>query len=280
MTRTIAAALLTALLSSSPTQAQVPVARPAQPPAGGVILEDPDNAHEIRMQLQRLLRQYPPAVGEVLMRDPSLLDRADYLTPYPALVAFLTKHPEISRNPGFFFGTFQFREQDPKERAFEMLGIMLGGLAALAGFAAFMALLVWSIRAVIDHRRWLRLSRVQTEVHSKLMDRMTTNDDLLAYMQSPAGRRFLESTPIAIDGEARQVSAPLGRILWSLQAGIVLVALGIGFWFAQRNVLEEVAEGFYVLGVVAIALGAGFAVSGLAAYFISARLGLMSAPRT
>jgi len=141
------------------------------------------------------------------------------------------------------------------------------------------ALLVWIVRALIDHRRWLRLSRVQTDVHTKLMDRLTNNEDLLAYIQSPAGRRFLESAPIALDGEPRPAGAPLGRILWSLQAGIVLVALGLGFWFAQRNVFPEIAEGFHVVGVIIVALGVGFTVSGVAAYLISTRLGLMGGNR-
>ena len=57
-------------------------------------------------------------------------------------------------------------------------------------------MLVWVIRTVVDHRRWLRQSRVQVEVHSKLLDRMTSNEDLLAYAKTPAGSRFLESAPI------------------------------------------------------------------------------------
>lgn len=283
MTRASIALLLTTglfLAAASPAPAQVAPAQPRQTPSAAVpIFQDGDDARETREQLHRLLRQYPPSVGEVLMRDPSLLNRPDYLAPYPALVAFLAQHPEVARNPGFFFGTFLFRERDPKEQAFEMMGIMLGSIAAVGAFVAFISLLVWLIRAVIDHRRWLRLSRVQTEVHTKLMERLTTNEDLLAYMQSPAGRRFLESAPILLDGEARPTSAPLGRILWSLQAGIVLIALGVGFRLAQRNVLPEVSEGFYVLGVVAIALGVGFAVSALAAYAISTRLGLMATPK-
>ena len=141
---------------------------------------------------------------------------------------------------GNFFGTFQFRERDPKEQAFEMLGVMLGGMAGLAAFAAFISLLVWLIRAVIDHRRWLRLSRVQTEVHSKLMDRMTTNDDLLAYIQSPAGRRFLagsgpaawrpgppmeeaSSQPLIASDEPITRSGRTGRIENEKKTGLVLL---------------------------------------------------------
>ena len=46
------------------------------------------------------------------------------------------------------------------------------------------------------HRRWSRLSKIQTDVHNKLLDRFTSNEDLLAYIQTPVGRKFLESAPI------------------------------------------------------------------------------------
>ena len=289
MTPTIAAVLLASLLwltAPAPVLAQEPPARPAVPtrpeqPAQPTIavFQDSVGAHETREQLQRILRQLPPAVGEVLQRDPSLLNRPDYLAPYPVLVSFLSQHPEIARNPSFLLGDVYYPEPGPRDRSFEMLQILLASMAITGGVVAFISLLVWLIRSAIDHRRWLRLSRVQTEVHTKLMDRLTTNEDLLAYMQSPAGRRFLESAPIALDGEPRQTGAPVSRILWSLQAGIVLVALGIGFWFARANVFPEVAEGFYVLGVIAMALGAGFAVSAVASYFISTRLGLFAPSR-
>jgi hypothetical protein len=290
MIRTFKACFLTAVLLF-PAEQSARAQEPAQqaPPApvvqqlqrrGRVILDELPGAQETREQLERLLRQYPPELGEVLQRDPSLLDNPEYLKPYPALVEFLAQHPEVPRNPSFFFGTFQYRERDPRDKAFDMLGVVLGGLAATAVGVTIVSLLVWIIRSLIDHRRWLRLSRVQTDVHTKLMDRLTNNEDLLAYIQSPAGRRFLESAPIALDGEPRRASAPLGRILWSLQAGIVLVALGLGFWFAQRNVFPEIAEGFHVVGVIVVALGVGFAASGVAAYLISTRLGLMGTNRT
>jgi hypothetical protein len=259
-------------------RAQTPTPAPGTPPLQ-TFAAAPD-AMETREQLQNLLRQYPPAVGEVLQRDPSLLSRPDYLAPYPALTAFLAQHPDVVRNPSFYFGSFTYYRGDPKDRAYEMFGILLGGIAGLAAAVTFVSILVWLVRSVIDHRRWVRLSRVQTDVHTKLMDRLTSNDDLLAYIQSPVGRRFLESAPIPLEGEPKPTSAPVGRILWSLQAGIVLVALGIGFWFAQKNVLPEVSEGFFVVGVIAISLGIGFALSAIAAYVLSIRLGLMAGERS
>jgi hypothetical protein len=243
------------------------------PPAP--IFRDTADAHQVREQLQRLLRQHPPAVGEVLQRDASLLTRADYLAPYPALAAFLAQHPEVARNPEYFLGSFHYYERNPNDRAFDMFGMLLGGMAGTTLFIVVISVLVWLIRAIIDHRRWLRLSRIQTDVHTKLMDRLTTNEELLAYIQSPAGRRFLESAPIALDGEPKPAAAPLGRILWALQAGIVLMALGVGFWFVRMNVIEEAAQAFYALGVIAMSVGAGFAVAALVSYVISTRLGLL-----
>jgi hypothetical protein len=121
---------------------------------------------------------------------------------------------------------------------------------------------------------------VQAEVHTKLLDRLTTNEDLLTYIQSPAGRRFLESAPISMEQEPRAAAAPVGRIIWSLQAGLVLAALGAGFWFVQQNVSAEAAEGFFIIGVLALSLGVGFTASALLAYVVSTRLGLVPKPKS
>ena len=72
---------------------------------------------------------------------------------------------------------------------------------------------------IVTSRRWNKLSKVQYEVHSKLLDRFTSNEDLLAYMQTPAGRRFLESAPIRCPTSRDRCGAPFSRILWSVQAG-------------------------------------------------------------
>lgn len=227
------------------------------------------------MQLYQLLRRLPPSVGEVLQRDPSLLQNADYLAAYPLLVAFLQQHPEILRNPSFFFGAINFRERNPAEAAVEMFETILAGLALLTGFSIVVGLIIWLVRTVIDHRRWLRLSKVQADVHTKLLDRLTSNEDLLAYIQTSAGRRFLESAPITLDGEPRQPSAPLSRIVWSVQAGAVLIALGVGMYLAQGKLPVEVGQGLSVMGTIVVALGVGFAASAMLAYTITARFGLI-----
>src|SRR4030095_651477 len=100
--------------------------------------------------------------------------------------------------------------------------------------------LIWIIKTIVEYRRWNRVSKVHTEVHNKLLDRFTANEDLLAYMQTPAGKSFLESARLSLDSPTRPMGAPLGRILWSVQAGVVLAAAGLGLLFVSGRVVDEV----------------------------------------
>lgn len=136
-------------------------------------------------------------------------------------------------------------------------------------------LVVWLIRTIVDYRRWNRLAKVQTDVHTRILDRFTDNADLLAYIQSQAGRRFLESSPIMLDAGPRSVGAPLGRILWSVQAGLVLAAAGTGLELVSTRFAEDASQPLQVLGALGIALGVGFVLSALISFLISHKLGLI-----
>lgn len=270
----VATLLITAALGAQAEPPPAPPQPPAAPSAVVPVFQAPVDAHTAREQLQEILRQYPPVVGEVLRRDPGLLSRPDYIAPYPQLVAFIQQHPEVVRNPSFFFGGYEYYERSaPASPELEAIGVLLGGLAGFLIFGAFMAVLAWLTRAVIQHRRWLRQSKTQSEVHVKLMDRMTTNEELLAYVQSPAGRRFLESTPLQ-EAESPRLGAPVGPIIWSMMAGIVLAVVGIGFRIAGNSVTNEAQQAFTVVGVILLALGVGFMIASGMAYLVSSRMGL------
>jgi hypothetical protein len=246
------------------------------------IAEQPD-AQRTRQELSALLERYPPTLRSVLTLDPSLLGDQPYLAPYPALGSFLNAHPEIARNPSFYLGAGLGGRlnRDAASQILEMWSDVLSGLAGFAGFGMAIGLLVWLIRTLVDYKRWSRLVRVQTDVHAKLLDR---NDDLLAYIQSPAGARFLQSSPITLDAAPRSVGAPLGRILWSVQGGVVLVAGGIGLQVVSGRVADAASQPLHALGVLGIALGLGFVTSAIISFVISQRLGLIEpaspAPRS
>ena len=258
--------MLAAVLTLAPVFAQ------PTPPS------DQPDAQRTRQELSSLLDRYPPALRGALTIDPSLLTNQPYLAPYPALVSFLGKHPEVARNPSFYVGEAPAPRTPPDdhERAFRLWSDLLNYIGVFAGFAMAIALIVWLCRTVIDYRRWSRLAKVQTDAHTKLLDRFTANEDLLAYIQSPAGAKFLESSPIKLDPGPRSMGAPLSRILWSIQGGLVLVAGGIGLVVVRSRVTDEAAQPLYVLGVLAIALGIGFVLSAIISYVISRRLGLIA----
>jgi hypothetical protein len=69
-------------------------------------------------------------------------------------------------------------------------------------------------------------------------------------------------------------AAPLNRILWSVQAGLVLACAGIGMLFIKRHVMEEVAQMMFAMGTLGLSIGIGFALAAFASYVISQRLGL------
>lgn len=247
-------------------------------PAAVVVTQD---ARETRQQFEEILKRLPPAVGRVLRLDPSLMRNQSYLAPYPALASFLQSHPEVVNNPAYYLENVNLQLWNPpsppdaRADAIRLWNSVLEGLAIFAVVGTIVFVVTWILRSLIEYRRWYRVSKVQAEVHNKLLDRFTSNEELLAYVQTPAGRRFLESMPLPVDSPARPVHAPFGRILWSVQAGVVLAIASLGLMFISTRAIDEVAQVLFAIGVLALALGVGFIVSALASFLLSRRLGLL-----
>ena len=266
------------LAQQAPTPAPTPqTARPQAPQTADIPVGRRSDAEQVRRELRDLLNRHPPSLGQVLRLDPTLLTSGAYLAPYPELAAFLAEHPEVAHNPAFYVGTAHESnwDRDPRAAAFRMWESLQQGFFILLLFSTVTGVLIWLIRTLVDHRRWLRLSKVQIETHNKLLDRLTSQEDLLAYVQTPAGRRFLEAAPIVMDAGARPVSAPFSRVLWSVQAGVVLAVGGLGVLLVSRSAIPEVAQGVWAIGMLILALGVGFVLSAMVAYMLSRRMGLL-----
>ena len=260
---------------AKPVPARAAETAPAPVPA----TVDERTARDTRERLREIFEQYPPSVAQVLRLDPSLLTKQDYLAPYPTLATYLAQHPEVAHNPVFFLGgAFNGQDQDTRSHTVNAIENVFVGLEVLLGIVTAILTLAWLARAAIDHRRWLRATRMQTDAHTKIVDRLSSNEDLLAYMQSPNGQRFLGASlgsPSAADTVPQIVGAPFNRILWSVQAGIVVAAAGLGLWIAKNGVIEEAAQPMQVVSILAMALGIGFVVSAFASYALSRQLGLV-----
>ena len=278
----LSTAMLLAALGTVPAAAQPRSAAPRPAEAAPIVAPDERNARETRQRLREVLEQYPPSVAQVLRLDASLLTKPDYIATYPTLAAFLAQHPEVAHNPVFFLGGAAEQQYSDRSRAMNALESVFLGLEFMFGFMAAVAAVAWLIRSGLDHRRWLRAIKIQTDAHTKIVDRLASNEDLLAYMQSPVGQRFLSASPAfpSVESVPHTMIAPFNRILWSVQAGVVLAAGGVGLWFAKNGVIDEVAQPLHVVSLFAIALGAGFVISALASYALSRQLGLVPAQNT
>jgi hypothetical protein len=239
---------------------------------------DDYDSRETRDRFHELLRTYPPAVSAVLRLDPSLFNNAAYLASYPGLAAYVAAHPEIAHSPEYFLPAVSSFADTRRDVQREHTLDILAGLAAMTVFIIVTLTLSWLVKTLIQQRRWSRQSHVQTEVHAKLIDRLTTSEDMIAYAQSPAGRRFLEGGPIALDAAVQPVSAPIGRFLWSIQAGLILAAAGFGMQFVSNQMPLEVAPVTSGLGMLMISVGIGFVLSAIVSFLLSRRLGLLPAP--
>ncbi len=255
--------------------AQAPATATSNPPATTTTVVTDADSHETREAFDSVLRRYPSEVSRVLKLDPSLMTNQSYLANYPALASFLSQHPEVGHSPAFYLGSISIPEDGVRENGSERVWrSTMEGLAIFAVFALAASVLIWLVRTIIDHRRWSRVSKVQAEVHNKLMDRFTANDDLLAYIQTPAGKRFLESAPLALDGGPRAVSAPIGRILWSVQVGLVLAAAGVGLQVVSSSIEKTVSQPLLAMGILGVWIGGGFVLSAVVSYILSRTLGL------
>jgi hypothetical protein len=265
----------------APTPPAPPIAAPATPPSD-------DDLVATREQLLTLL-QMSPTLTQVVEIDPTLLADQDYVDrTNPQLAQFLAQHPEVTRNPDFYlFANFP----QPPGRHVDSLRRRVNGadlpreeelrrhyLETVMGILTFVGVvgsLLWLIHILLENRRWSRVFRLQSEIHGKLIDRFASSQELLHYMETEPGKRFLEAAPIPISPERNQrLPSGVSRIIGPLQFGIVLSLLGFGLL---------VMHPLFIFGIIAIMLGIGLIISAIITWRISARLGLIpphAAPST
>jgi hypothetical protein len=233
-----------------------------------------------------------PALAEVVASDPSLLADQQYVEKSnPELATFLQEHPEIGRNPSFWL----FSElRSPQQKNYEVLepkrGFVPARDARSSGFdramdnvapmivmIVLLCALAWIIRTLVESRRWTKVFTLQSEVHGKLIDRFANNQELLGYMETDAGRRFLEAAPIVTEAESRRMPNLVSRMIATLQVGLVLTLLGAGL-LALRNSVGDAGTTLLVLGMIALMPGIGLILSAGALWVLGRRLNLMELP--
>jgi hypothetical protein len=255
-----------------------------------VPMESEKDLEAIQDELIRLLR-LSPTLTTVVARDPSLLANQDYVSRNnPQLAQFLTNHPEIALNPEFYLFTHLKRDGDGPDEALERkvwpqlsepapehyIGDrLLGDVTPFLVFICISGALLWLVRLFLENRRWHRIFKLQSEVHGKLIDKLGNNEELIGYMESEAGKRFLEAAPIPVNFEQDQrVPSAVARVLTPLQIGLVLSLLGIGF-LSLRHAHVDLDIPMLVVGTTVLMPGIGFILSAGITWMLAGRLGMM-----
>ncbi|MBS1803771.1 MAG: hypothetical protein JST28_10420 [Acidobacteria bacterium] len=285
-----ASVLTTSLFAGSAVAQQRPAASSAvAAPAVAPVPNDGD-VRSTQTELIRLLR-LSPTLTTVVSHDPSLLSNQEYVARNnPQLAAFLSAHPEVARNPEFYLFSHLKHEDGQPDEALEKavwpdvyraqnpqssFDRIWDGLIPLLAFACGLVAIILLARMFIENRRWSRIFKMQSDVHGRLIERFTTNQELGAYMQTEAGRKFLEAAPLPIAFEQhRRVPSAVARILTPLQTGIIMVLLGIGL-LLLRHTEPEMNTPMLFFGTVVLMPGIGFIISAGVSWFLASRLGLM-----
>jgi hypothetical protein len=239
-------------------------------------------------QLLKLLR-LSPTLTTVVASDPSLLAEQAYVARNnPQLAQFLAQHPEVVRNPEFYLFTNLNSEGGRRDQALKRAvwpdlvpeqrrssstpAEIVGPIAGAVAFACFLVALVWLIRLLLENLRWSRTSKQQSAIHARLIEKFSSSQELAAYMETEAGKRFFEAAPIP--APEQRVPNAVARVLTPLQVGTVLILLGTGL-LLLRNASPEMNLPMLVLGTVILMPGIGFILSAGITWVLAGRLGLM-----
>ncbi len=148
----------------------------------------------------------------------------------------------------------------------------MNSLAPILGPIGILAVIGWWFKIFLTNRRMQKMAQIQADMQKHLLDKFDSPEDLKFYLESDAGAMLMQSAPL-------EKRSPYGKILGSIQAGLILSLSGLAIL-----VIRSVAPGlgadeslsFLFLGTLALALGIGFLLSATTAYFLSKSWGLVN----
>jgi len=139
-------------------------------------------------------------------------------------------------------------------------------------FISVPAMFGWIAWTIFSTIRRYKIAKLQADVQARLLEKVSSSQDLLAYAQTEAGREMLASLKV-------ERHSPHTRIIGALQTSIVMIALGAAFLFLRGRV-SGTEEGFLIFGTLATMLGIGFGLSAVASYYMSKSFGLLNGSRS
>ena len=140
-------------------------------------------------------------------------------------------------------------------------GLPLALWLMLIVIALVASITVWAVTQLFKTRRKTELLKAQTELQLRLLDKISSSEELRGFLDSPSVRTLMESHAQAVSTE------PQDRVLGCLVAGCILTPAG--------TVLIVVSQGIVrFLGSLSLATGIGFLAAAVIGYWLTRSWGL------
>jgi len=124
----------------------------------------------------------------------------------------------------------------------------------------------WIVWVIFSTVRRIKTAKFQGEVAEAMLVRFDSAQAMLSYVETESGRKFLTSL-------AQESGTAYGGILDCIRWGMVfLIVGGTVCWMRAAGIVDHDAQ---VMGILAVALGAGLEAAAVVSYFASRALGLI-----
>lgn len=142
---------------------------------------------------------------------------------------------------------------------------MEGPVLIFLGLFGMVAFMVW---VVANSWRRRHSMRELVSAQERLLDRLGSGQDIVAFVQTEAGGKLMTGT---VNGEPR-AAGTAARVLRAVHSGIILIALGAGLVSVGQLFDFEVADTLTAMGVIAGFVGGGFLVSAVSCHRLARAL--------
>ncbi len=116
-------------------------------------------------------------------------------------------------------------------------------------------------------------TRTRAEIYNRLIDKFGTAPELIAFLQSDAGLKFIEENAV-------QSTVPLTKILGSMQIGIILTLLGAGLLVTGNVFGGSLGGDLYIVltvgGIIGLMIGIGLLISAAVSYRLCKTWGILT----
>jgi len=114
--------------------------------------------------------------------------------------------------------------------------------------------------------RW-RQSKYRLNIQLKLIDKISSSDDLMKFVSTGAGEKFISSSNF-------ETLSSKNKIMSAIYKGIIFSMVGLAL-FLIKNVALETAPVFLIFGAISLAIGLGYIIATIVSLSMAKKLGMM-----